>query len=220
MYQSYVGGLYVDQGLPAVQGWLHPLLSPYIVEAHALVRKQHGVRDPAPPPRVSFSSSATPSSRRLSIGMVHAPNDFKSEQSHSTATDIHRVKEDASKQVKSGAADQLSSPTMPSPPGDVSTHDTPLGYLQLFNQYAAQQKKAVEWTFDKSTGSSLAPGGNRAKPVSVDILEDGEGSEATPVWVVRALVGPRCIGRGKGRTKKAAKNEAAREALKALGVVI
>jgi ribonuclease-3 len=199
---------------------LHPLLSPYIVEAHALVRKQHGVRDPAPPPRVSFSSSATPSSRPLPIGMVQAPGDFWSEQLHTTATNIQGVKGDALKQVEPKAADQVSPLTIPTPPKDVSTHDTPLGYLQLFNQHAAQQKKAVEWTFDKSTGSSLAPGGNRVKPVSVDLLEDGEGSDATPVWVVRALVGPRCIGRGKGRTKKAAKNEAAREALKALGVVI
>jgi len=46
----------------------------------------------------------------------------------------------------------------------------------------------------------------------------GEGSKTTPVWVVRAMVDGHCVGRGRGNTKKAAKNEAAKEGLVKMGV--
>ena len=45
----------------------------------------------------------------------------------------------------------------------------------------------------------------------------GQGSKITPIWAVRAMVGNECLGRGRGSTKKAAKNEAAKEGLKTIG---
>jgi len=45
-----------------------------------------------------------------------------------------------------------------------------------------------------------------------------EGSSTTPVWVVRAIVDGDCVGCGRGSTKKAARNEAAKEGLAKLDV--
>ncbi|KAF9782751.1 ribonuclease III [Thelephora terrestris] len=72
-----------------------------------------------------------------------------------------------------------------------------VGHLALFNQCLQQESKPVEWVY---TGSA------------------GEGSKTTPIWVVQAMVNGDCIGCGRGSTKKAAKNEAAKEGLANLGV--
>ena len=48
----------------------------------------------------------------------------------------------------------------------------------------------------------------------------GEGTKTTPIWVVRAMVEGECLGRGRGSTKKAARNEAAKEGLLALGIYV
>ena len=47
-----------------------------------------------------------------------------------------------------------------------------------------------------------------------------QGTRTTPVWVVRAMVDSECIGRGRGNTKKAARNEAAKEGLQKMGVYV
>ena len=77
------------------------------------------------------------------------------------------------------------------PPGVLQ----PTGHLSLFNQTLSQRAKFVEWVF-----------------------EDGAVQGRTPMWYVEALVDSRCVGKGKGGTKKAAKNEAAKHALIYLGV--
>jgi len=69
---------------------------------------------------------------------------------------------------------------------------TTIGHLALFNQHLQQESKPIEWVYSDSTG---------------------EGTKTTPVWVVRAMVDGKCVGRGRGNTKKAAKNEAAKEGL-------
>lgn len=62
-----------------------------------------------------------------------------------------------------------------------------------------QQCRTIEWVYADS---------------------EGEGTKTTPIWVVRAMVDGECLGRGRGNTKKAAKNEAAKEGLHNLGVFI
>jgi len=74
---------------------------------------------------------------------------------------------------------------------------TSAGYLALFNQCLHQGSKELEWVYADSAG---------------------EGTKTTPVWVVRAMVDGKCVGRGRGNTKKAARNEAAKEGLATLGV--
>lgn len=71
----------------------------------------------------------------------------------------------------------------------------PTGHLSLFNQTLTQRGRFVEWVFS-----------------------DASSQARTPMWDVEALVDSRCIGRGRGGTKKAAKNDAARQALVYLGV--
>ncbi|PCH40934.1 ribonuclease III [Wolfiporia cocos MD-104 SS10] len=94
------------------------------------------------------------------------------------------------------------SPSPPAPP-PASAHPEPprtassIGHLSLFNQHLQQQGKAIEWVWADSAG---------------------QGSRTTPIWVVRAMVDNACLGGGRGSTKKAAKNEAAKEGLRNLGI--
>ncbi|KAF8511252.1 ribonuclease III, partial [Hysterangium stoloniferum] len=71
------------------------------------------------------------------------------------------------------------------------------GHLSLLNQYLQQRNTAIDWIW---TSEPLA------------------GMSAPPKWVVRAMLGTECLGTGGARTKKAAKNMAAIQALKVLGV--
>lgn len=83
-------------------------------------------------------------------------------------------------------------PPPPRIPGNV-------GHLSLFNQHLQQQSKSIEWVYLDSVG---------------------EGTKTTPIWVVRAMVEGQCLGRGRGSTKKAARNEAAKEGLVNLGIYV
>ena len=83
-------------------------------------------------------------------------------------------------------------PPPPRIPGNV-------GHLSLFNQHLQQQSKSIEWVYVDSAG---------------------EGTKTTPIWVVRAMIDGECLGRGRGSTKKAARNEAAKEGLIALGIYV
>lgn len=74
-----------------------------------------------------------------------------------------------------------------------------VGHLSLFNQHLQQSNKIVEWVYADSAGM---------------------GTKTTPIWVVRAMVDCECIGRGRGNTKKAAKNEAAKQGLLKMGVFV
>ena len=73
------------------------------------------------------------------------------------------------------------------------------GHLSLFNQYLQQKGKFVEWVWTES---------------------DVTNGKATPVWAVRAMIDQQCVGRGRATTKKAAKNEAAAQALQFFGVCV
>ncbi|KAI0787119.1 ribonuclease III domain-containing protein [Irpex lacteus] len=85
-------------------------------------------------------------------------------------------------------------------PGYLGSRLTPTaGHLSLFNQYLQQKNKVVEWQYSDSAG---------------------QGTKTTPIWVVQAIVDRECLGRGRGSTKKAAKNEAAKEGLSNMGVYV
>ena len=150
--QSYVGGLYRDQGLRPVQIWLGQLLRPYLRDAYSIVRHQHGL-----PPLTGDPANAIAIERFAHPGISISPP--------------------------------------PSPP----SHHAVVGHLGLFNQRLQQENRSVEWSF-------------------VDSI--GEGTKATPVWIARAVIDGQEWGSGRGNTKKAAKNEAAKQGLKKLGVNI
>ncbi|KAI0375916.1 ribonuclease III [Pilatotrama ljubarskyi] len=161
LFESFVGGLYLDQGLEAVQAWLHPLLRPFLAIAYRTVRVQHGL-SPEPP------YSTTPPPPRYS---------------------------DTALRSDGAPAHQPQTWSTPPPPRMPAS----IGHLSLFNQHLQQQCKNIEWVYSDSAG---------------------EGTKTTPIWVVRAMVEGVCLGRGRGSTKKAARNEAAKEGLVKLGIPV
>ncbi|TBU47257.1 ribonuclease III [Dichomitus squalens] len=170
LFESFVGGVYLDRGLEVTKTWLHPLFRPYIVEAYRIVRVQHGLPpDPVPP-----------------YPLLH------SAYRHVSLTPPMRGSGVATPDNSGIPASSWSIPPPPRIPGNV-------GHLSLFNQHMQQQGKFVEWVYTDS---------------------EGEGTKTTPIWVVRAMCEGECLGRGRGSTKKAARNEAAKEGLVHLGIYI
>jgi ribonuclease-3 len=93
----------------------------------------------------------------------------------------------------------IMAPAPPTPPPEsrkMLANSATLGHLGLFNQRLQQHNKPVEWVFDDTITES---------------------TKATPFWAARALVDGDCWGIGRGNTKKAAKNEAAKQGLKRMG---
>lgn len=76
---------------------------------------------------------------------------------------------------------------------------TTTGHLALFNQQLQKSRREVEWVYDDCVA---------------------EGTVTTPIWAVRVEVDGEVFGRGRGGTKKAARNEAAKEGLVRMGIVV
>jgi len=158
VFEAYVGGLYIDQGLEAVRSWLRPLLLPYVLDSYSTVRKEYGL-----PP----SDGSAPAKTATPLAQFSANIPMEAQRS------------------------MWASPPLAQYTG------TSVGHLALFNQCLQQNSKSIEWVYSDSAG---------------------EGSKMTPVWVVQAMIDGKCVGRGRGSTKKAAKNEAAKEGLTKLGI--
>lgn len=116
----------------------------------------------------------------------------------------------------------------PHPDGGEFINMPTVGHLALFNQHLQKANTKVEWVY--SDGDPMR-GVEPAKPARVDVdvdvapaLVPGDvlmkGTKATPVWHVKVVVDGKFYGRGRGNTKKAARNEAAKEGLKKLGIVV
>jgi len=73
-----------------------------------------------------------------------------------------------------------------------------VGYLSLFNEHCKQKDLLVEWKYCDVPG----------------------GTKATPIWTVDVSINGEHAGTGQGHTKKTARNEAAKQGLKYLGVVL
>ena len=73
------------------------------------------------------------------------------------------------------------------------------GHLSLFNQFMQQQRKTIEWIYSS---------------------DRGPGTKTTPIWRVQAMLNGLCIAEGRGSTKKAAQNEAAKAGLNGLDVKV
>ncbi|KAI6024465.1 ribonuclease III domain-containing protein [Pisolithus marmoratus] len=130
VFESYVGGLYWDQGLPVVETWLKALFIPYIKDAYCHVRAQHGL-PPVPLPDNNLTTC-------------------------------------------------------------VDSSDMEVGGI-------TSQGANEEWVYTNGPGDGIV---------------------TTPIWSVKAEVNGEVYGKGMGRTKKAARNEAAKEGLKKLGINI
>lgn len=112
-------------------------------------------------------------------------------------------------------------------PGELMNMPT-IGHLALFNQHLQKANTKVEWIY--SDGDAMRRDGDvnmdgaNAKGYADVGMAPGDvllkGTKATPVWYVKVTVDGEFYGRGRGNTKKAARNEAAKEGLKKLGVVV
>ncbi|GLB34105.1 putative ribonuclease-III-like protein [Lyophyllum shimeji] len=156
--ESFIGGLYHEQGLDAVKAWLDPLFKPYARAAYELVRRQHGL--PAlPTPAASPRSSPTGHADTNNLAPTHT-----------------------------------------------------VGHLALFNQHLQKSDRQVEWIY--SDQNDLSENGESTEP------EVMRGTKVTPVWYVKVLVDGEFYGKGRGNTKKAARNEAAKLGLEKMGIFV
>ncbi|KAJ6615642.1 ribonuclease III domain-containing protein [Mycena sp. CBHHK59/15] len=166
VFESFIGGLYTDQGLHAVQPWLRALFVPYAAAAYAVVRAEHGL-----PP--------------------------------------------ASLNTDTGNGDRDTGLATPAP------SPTPTaGHLALFNQRLQQGARRVEWVYADQDPFGAGGTCDDAAAHARTSPHPRAGSKTTPVWCAEVLVDGEPLGRGCGNTKKAARNEAAKEGLVRLGVVV
>ena len=93
------------------------------------------------------------------------------------------------------------------------SHTTTIGHLALFNQHLQKANRQVEWIYSNGGESGYTDMG-----LSPDLAI--KGTKTTPVWYVKVMVDGEFHGRGRANTKKAARNEAAKEGLQKLGIVV
>jgi len=173
--QSFIGGLYTEQGLEACAAWLNPLFRPYAKVAYDEVRKEHGL--------LPVLTDTPTHNGTAAVGGV--PSSL-SPSSHSSGM------------------------------GDGSSN---VGHLALFNQRLQKGDSRVEWVY-----SDQHPFG--AGPDELQVAAPGDnfamtqGNKSTPVWSAQVLVDGEVFGRGRGNTKKAARNEAAKQGLVRMGVAV
>ncbi|KAJ6515382.1 ribonuclease III domain-containing protein [Mycena sanguinolenta] len=180
VFESFIGGLYLDQGIDACKAWLNPLFRPYAAVAYAAVRAEHGL----PPVR----TDPLPSSSNRSMNGPVSP----SPSSHSS--------------VDSNGA-------------------TTTGHLALFNQCLQKRDARVEWKYSDHQPFGPIYGANEIEAATEfsgisneDPFAQG-GTKSTPVWSVQVLVDGEVYGCGRGNTKKAARNGAAKQGLVRMGVI-
>lgn len=163
--QSFIGGLYTEQGLEACATWLNPLFRPYAKAAYDAVRLEHGL-PPVCTDTPTWNGNPPPSSP--------APSSNSS--------------------------------------GDGNIN---IGHLALFNQRLQKGDSRVEWVY-----SDQHPFGPNEAGALADNDRFAHGNKSTPVWSVQVLVDGEVYGRGRGNTKKAARNEAAKQGLVRMGVAV
>jgi len=94
----------------------------------------------------------------------------------------------------------------------------------LFNQLLQKANRSVEWVYDDLNVGEALKGDQPDSAAYRDMCLPAEdmikGTKVTPVWYVKVLVDGELYGKGRGSTKKAARNEAAKEGLEKLGIKV
>jgi len=188
----------VDQGLDAVQLWLKELFRPLIDQAYTAVKAQHGFSQPTSP----IDGPAT----------QPTPSDLPGRRPRGYSVD----------------------------PSETMTTS---GHLALFNQSLQKAGRTVEWIYSPvsvdgngigSDTSSVSSGSNTGSVSPTTTSSDssiGQQSpvldravlkslKTTPIWYATVTVDGEIYGNGKGVTKKAARNEAAKTGLEKLGIIV
>lgn len=165
---------------------------PYVREACTRVRTQHGL---PPLPSVGVATSDGPT------------------DGEPTPTSVAHFPTGGVAGPDPGPAPVLASKSTPAPVTPPSLTVTPsdlyrplltevvttTGHLALFNQLLQKARIFCEWEYTNG---------------------NGEGVQTTPIWIATAKVGTEQYGSGRGSTKKAARNEAAKVGLVKLGIVV
>ncbi|KAJ7438711.1 ribonuclease III, partial [Mycena galericulata] len=101
----------------------------------------------------------------------------------------------------------------PSPPfpGD---RDGTVNTLALLHEHLQKRRQRAEWIFSDSSSF----GQNASKSGSTEISRPRGGGPQSPMWSAEVVVNGEILGRGEGSTKKAARNEGAKQALIRMGV--
>ncbi|KAF7354579.1 Ribonuclease III [Mycena sanguinolenta] len=129
---------------------------------------------------------------------------------------------DPSKQLHTASVSP-SQPIHPSQsPPSPSSADSSVNHLALFNESVQQGNWRVEWVYSDhpSAATGLDAGGSNRIVTSQESPPRGSKANSMPVWSVEVRIDGECFGRGEGNTKKAARNQAAKEALSRLGAVV
>lgn len=103
-------------------------------------------------------------------------------------------------------------------PASTPPFDTTAGHLALLNQHLQKGGERVEWVISDQDPFGVDDGAAAAVATPADVF--ARGNKATPVWSVQVVVDGEVYGRGRGNTKKTAKNDAAKQALVRMGVVV
>ncbi|GJJ06835.1 hypothetical protein Clacol_001031, partial [Clathrus columnatus] len=205
---SYVAGVYLTQGLEVTKTWLVGLFQPLVMEAYKRMRAEYYPSARIVPPSPELSPPSFPSTpfqedsdneSLISIlkDTANLRNDwefdyFPMDESSGINTHIPLIK-----LIKKPPPRIIPSfpPVFSTTPG---LYQLPHGYQMLFNEYVQKNKLLTEWIWEDSERVT----GNME-----------------PCWNVRVMVEGECCGIGRGRNKKAAKNQAALVALDKLGVL-
>jgi ribonuclease III len=144
------------------------------------------------------------------IRMQHGLKVAASTSTSSTMNQVHIGGTTATKASDTSTISVLTSTLTQTVLSDDLGEVAPSGHLALFNQHAQQKKISVEWTF--AVSEVTCENGTDTKSIAASV--------PTPIWKAQAIVKNRVIGEGMGRTKRVAKNAAARPALQSLGVKV
>ncbi|KAH6914671.1 hypothetical protein BKA70DRAFT_1256728 [Coprinopsis sp. MPI-PUGE-AT-0042] len=237
VFEAFVGGLYRDQGLVVVQQWLVPLFRPFAKVGYDYVRKQHTL-PPLPPSPANVpngSNHATMNGHEdhgaaeYFGGPTRGHLALFNQQLQRTNRQIEWIYSDGSDPSMAGDNSMghdtffdhpASAPLVAPTTSDLVCADPSAEEDAAHTSISANPTAAVKSLPNSPEARSANGNGNNRRyndpgvPAHLRI----KGTTLTPVWYVKVLVDGEFYGRGRGNTKKAARNEAAKEGLVKLGI--
>ncbi|KZO94680.1 ribonuclease III [Calocera viscosa TUFC12733] len=207
LFEAYVGGLFKesDYSLSTVYGWLRALFTPVVHEAYKQELADHSIISGALPSPAALGAAESKSPGDLLSGSPEQPvivnaalNEVRPPLTPTVSTPMLPSTVTAGPSSPYSALQVPNIASAPPSPYRFPAPRTESGQLSFLNQCLIQRGKTVDWKFDER-------GGNKT----------------TPLWAVEAYVKndagrDECVGRAQAPTKKAAKNEAARQAIATL----
>lgn len=192
-----------------MQAWLKPLFEPFAREAYHIVRKQHSL--PPLPPSLA-SAGVKEGSAAFTEGSAHTTPSYGT-TGHLALFNQHLQK--ANKKVEWVYWDGKDIPPQPSAPVSTTSNADAANSAAEYDGMAT----AAPTPHPDNSSTALTTAtwyGDPGVPAHLRI----EGTQVTPVWYVKVLVDGEFYGRGRGNTKKLARNEAAKEGLIKLGIEV